>query len=98
MEAGALRNGSGSTAAISTDNYIRLEEQTRVVRPDSDFQLQRDQPEEAGPAPSTYPCNPRVQDNNGIRKIIRMEASYSAQDHMSLPHRIMEVGRQGVVR
>lgn len=98
MEAGASWDGSGSTAAIFADNYIRLEEQTSVDGTNSGFELQRDQCEGADPAPLTHHFDPQAQDTKGVRKFIRMETSYSAHDIIRPPHRIAGVSRQGAVR
>lgn len=62
VEAGARWDGSGSTAAIFTNHYIRLEERVRTDGQDPDSQLQRDRPDGTGPAALTYPFDPRVQD------------------------------------
>ena len=98
VEAGAPWDGSSSTAAIFADNYIRLEEQSRIDGTDSDFELQRDQPEVADSAPLTHPFDPPAQDTRGVSMIVRMETSYSVQDNIRPPYRIAEVGRQGAVR
>lgn len=98
VEAGGPWDGSGSTAAILTDDYIRLEEQPRVDGLDPDFELQRDRSEGADPVPLPCPFNPQAQNNKGVRKTVRVETSYSAQDHIRPPHRTREVSRQGALR
>jgi len=81
-EAGASWNGSGSKAAMFSDNYILLEERARADGEDPAFQSRRDRPEGAGPAPLVYSSDPRVQDNHSVRKTVRMETSYSTQDEI----------------
>ena len=76
-------DGPGSTATL-TDNYIRLEE--RVGADGS-----------KGPTPLTYPLDFRPQEEQGIRKTVRMETSYSVKDDNDThpPYRAVVVGRQG---
>ena len=67
VEAGGPWDGSGSRTAILSDNYIRLEEQSREVGQNSQSPLQRE--------PLAYPFNSRAQDTQGIMKTIRVETN-----------------------
>ena len=85
MEAGASSwNGPNSTTVIFTDNYVRLEEQNRANRSNSGLNFQGDT-ESAEPTSLTYPSDARCQDDKGVRKTVRMETSYSANDNFHPP-------------
>ena len=78
VEAGGPWTRSGSTAAILADNYIRLEEQSRVDGLRPYFEIQRDRSEGPAPATLTYPLIPQTQNDKSVRKTVRAEPSYSA--------------------
>ena len=91
IEAGTPWDGSGSTPAIPTDNYIRLEEQASVETPASVCQLERDRAQKPGPVSCAHPFDPRLQDDTGVKKTVRIETEYCAQDHTGPLHPVAEV-------
>lgn len=78
VDFGGPWNRSGSTAAILTDNYVRLEERSRVDGQDVDFELQRDKSGGPDLATLTNPFEIQTRNNKGVGKNVRVETSYSA--------------------